>query len=169
MLRLAKANLNTILTVVSWDLVEPEEGKFDFSMIDYQIEAARANNVRLIVLWMASWKNGLSHFPPAWVKANQDRFPRVVNGRGPHAGDSLDAQPGQSRCRRQGLRRRHEAHSRGRFQASHRHRDAGGERSGRHGQHARLLPRGQRRLRRAGPHGADRLSPDRTRTTCCRN
>jgi hypothetical protein len=80
--RLAAANLNTILTVVSWDLVEPEEGKFDFSMIDYQIEAAHAAHVRLIFLWMASWKNGLSHFPPAWVKANQDRFPRVVNGEG---------------------------------------------------------------------------------------
>ena len=80
--RLAAANLNTILTVVSWDLVEPEEGKFDFSMIDYQIEAAHAAHVRLIFLWMASWKNGLSHFPPMWVKANQDRFPRVVNGEG---------------------------------------------------------------------------------------
>ena len=79
---LAQANFNTILTVVSWDLVEPEEGKFDFSMIDYQIEAARANNVRLVLLWMASWKIGLSHFPPLWVKANQSRFPRVVNGQG---------------------------------------------------------------------------------------
>ena len=80
--RLAAANLNTILTVVSWDLVEPEEGKFDFSMIDYQIDAARAANVRLIFLWMGSWKNGLSHFPPPWLKANQDRFPRVVNAQG---------------------------------------------------------------------------------------
>ena len=80
--RLAQANFNTILTVVSWALVEPEEGKFDFSMIDYQIEVARANNVRLVFLWMASWKNGLSHFPPLWVKANQDRFPRVVNAQG---------------------------------------------------------------------------------------
>jgi hypothetical protein len=79
---LAKANLNTILTVISWDLIEPEEGKFDFSMIDYQIEAARANNVRLIFLWMASWKNGLTHFAPEWVKANQERFPRVVNAEG---------------------------------------------------------------------------------------
>jgi len=55
-------------------LVEPQEGQFDFSMVDYQIEAARANNIRLIFLWMASWKNGLSHFPPEWVKANQARF-----------------------------------------------------------------------------------------------
>ena len=80
--RLARANLNTILTVVSWDLVEPVEGKFDFSMIDYQIEAARENNVRLIFLWFASWKNGLSHFLPEWVKADQDRFPRAVNADG---------------------------------------------------------------------------------------
>ena len=80
--RLAKANLNTILTVVSWDLVEPEEGKYDFSMIDYQIEAARAENVRLIILWFASWKNGLSHFIPEWVKADQARFPRAVNAEG---------------------------------------------------------------------------------------
>lgn len=80
--RLAQANLNTILTVVSWDLVEPEEGKYDFSMIDYQIEAARDANVRLILLWFASWKNGLSHFLPEWVKADQDRFPRAVNAEG---------------------------------------------------------------------------------------
>ncbi len=80
--RLAKANLNTVLSVVSWDLIEPQEGKFDFSMIDYQLAAARAAHVRLIFLWMGSWKNGLSHYPPEWVKANQDRFPRVVNADG---------------------------------------------------------------------------------------
>jgi len=80
--RLAQCNLNTILTVLSWDLIEPEEGRYDFSMIDYQIEAARAAGVRLIFLWFGSWKNGLSHFPPAWVKADQDRFPRVVNAEG---------------------------------------------------------------------------------------
>ena len=77
--RLAQMNLNTILTVISWDLIEPEEGKFDFSMIDYQIAAARTNNLRLIFLWMASWKNGMSTYPPRWVKANQDRFPRAMD------------------------------------------------------------------------------------------
>ena len=80
--RLAQMNLNTILTVISWDFVEPEEGKFDFSMIDYQIAAARTNNLRLIFLWMASWKNGMSTYPPRWVKANQDRFPRAMNAEG---------------------------------------------------------------------------------------
>jgi hypothetical protein len=80
--RLAEMNLNTILSVISWDLIEPQEGVFDFSMIDYQIEAARSNNLKLIFLWMGSWKNGMSHYPPRWVKANQDRFPRAVDADG---------------------------------------------------------------------------------------
>ena len=80
--RLAAMNLNTILTVVSWDFIEPEEGRFDYSMIDYQIEAARANQLRLIVLWMGSWKNGMSTYPPRWVKADQARFPRAVTADG---------------------------------------------------------------------------------------
>jgi hypothetical protein len=84
--RLAAAHLNTVLSVVSWDLIEPEEGKFNFSMVDYQIEAARESDLHLIFLWMGSWKNGLSHYPPPWVKADQKRFPRVVNAKG----DSLE-------------------------------------------------------------------------------
>jgi len=51
-------------------------------MVDYQIEAARTNHLRLIFLWMASWKNGMSHYAPRWVKANQDRFPRVKDAAG---------------------------------------------------------------------------------------
>ena len=80
--RLAKMELNTVLSVVSWDLIEPEEGKFDFWLVDYQLEAARASHLRLIFLWMASWKNGMSHYVPEWVKADQSRFPRVVDGEG---------------------------------------------------------------------------------------
>jgi len=80
--RLAAMHLNTILTPVSWDFIEPEEGKYDFWMVDYQIQAARANHLRLIFLWMGSWKNGMSTYPPRWVKADQDRFPRAVNADG---------------------------------------------------------------------------------------
>jgi hypothetical protein len=30
-----------------------------------------------------SWKNGISSFVPAWVTADQQRFPRVQNPDGP--------------------------------------------------------------------------------------
>ena len=73
--KLADAGLNTVLAVVAWDLVEPEEGVFDFSLVDALIEDARAHDLKLILLWFGSWKNGLSHYVPDWVKRDRDRFP----------------------------------------------------------------------------------------------
>lgn len=72
-----KVHMNTVLTGVSWDWIEPEEGKYDFRLVDQLIDSAHQNNVHIVWLWFASWKNGLSSFAPAWVKAAQDRFPRA--------------------------------------------------------------------------------------------
>ncbi len=38
---------------------------------------ARSHNLRLVLLWFATWKNGLSSYPPDWVKRDFDRFPRA--------------------------------------------------------------------------------------------
>jgi beta-galactosidase GanA len=72
-------NLNTILVPAYWDLMEPEEGKFDFTLIDSIINTSRKNNLKVILLWFASWKNSMSCYAPAWVKTNQMRFPRAQN------------------------------------------------------------------------------------------
>ena len=32
--KMVALNLNTVLAVVSWELLEPEEGKFDFALVD---------------------------------------------------------------------------------------------------------------------------------------
>jgi hypothetical protein len=72
-----KVHMNTVLTGVSWDWIEPEEGKYDFRLVDQLLASARRNNVHIVWIWFASWKNGLSSFAPAWVKAAQDRFPRA--------------------------------------------------------------------------------------------
>ncbi|HUJ43101.1 MAG TPA: DUF5597 domain-containing protein [Opitutaceae bacterium] len=76
--RLVTMNLNTVLVGVAWDWIEPAEGKFDFTLVDGLLAGARKNNLHLIFLWFGSWKNGISSFVPAWVKADQTRFPRVA-------------------------------------------------------------------------------------------
>ena len=38
---------------------------------------AREHNLHLALLWFASWKNGLSSYPPDWVKRDFERFPRA--------------------------------------------------------------------------------------------
>jgi beta-galactosidase GanA len=76
--RLAAIPLNTVLTPISWELVEPAEGKWDFALIDGLLAQAREQQVHVVFLWLASWKNGMSSYDPVWVKQNTNRFPRVV-------------------------------------------------------------------------------------------
>ncbi len=80
--KLVALNLNTVLTPVYWELIEPEEGRFDFSLVDGLIQEARKNGLRLVPLWFASWKNSMSCYAPAWVKTNQRRFPRAEDKTG---------------------------------------------------------------------------------------
>ena len=75
---LAAMGLNTVVTPLSWELVEPIEGKYDFTLVDGLLDQARQEHVRIVFLWLASWKNGMSSYAPVWVKQDTRRFPRVV-------------------------------------------------------------------------------------------
>jgi hypothetical protein len=75
--KLVALHLNTVLAAVQWELLEPKQGQFDFTLVDAQIRAAETHNLRLAFLWFASWKNGASSYPPMWVKGDVDRFPRA--------------------------------------------------------------------------------------------
>jgi beta-galactosidase GanA len=75
--RLQAMNVNTVLAPVYWELIEPVEGKFDWSSIDALIRDARAHDMRLVILWFGAWKNSMSTYVPSWVKRDQKRFPRV--------------------------------------------------------------------------------------------
>lgn len=75
--RLVQMHFNTVLAPVYWELVEPEEGKFDFALVDGLIDGARRHGLRLVILWFGSWKNGASSYAPLWVKRDTERFPRA--------------------------------------------------------------------------------------------
>ncbi|MGB8031754.1 MAG: DUF5597 domain-containing protein [Terracidiphilus sp.] len=80
--RMAADNFNTLLAPVTWELTEPEEGKFDFSLVDGMITAAQENHLHLVFLWFGSWKNGESFYAPAWVRSDLKRFPRAQDQQG---------------------------------------------------------------------------------------
>ena len=81
-LQLKAMNLNTALVPVYWELMEPEEGQFDFSLVDEMIAGARENNLKLVLLWFGSWKNSMSCYAPGWVKKDFRRFPRTRDRNG---------------------------------------------------------------------------------------
>ena len=69
--------LNTVLLPVTWELVEPVEGTFDFATQDAIIAQARERGMHIIFLWFGSWKNAQCMYAPNWVKTDLERFPRA--------------------------------------------------------------------------------------------
>ena len=80
--KLQDFNTNTVLLALSWEQFEPEEGKFDYTLVDGLIKQARENDMKLVFLWFASWKNGLSGYAPEWVKKDPKRFPLYKDDKG---------------------------------------------------------------------------------------
>ncbi len=76
--QLKQAGINTVLAVVTWEQFEKEEGQYDYSVVDALVEDARANGLKLALLWFGSWKNGISSYHPVWVKKDAERFPSAL-------------------------------------------------------------------------------------------
>ncbi len=67
---------------VFWELLEPEEGVFDFTQVDMLIDMCREHDVKMLLVWFATWKNGAMKYAPKWVKEDYKRFVRVTNNNG---------------------------------------------------------------------------------------
>ena len=67
-------------------------------MVDALLAGARQHNLRLVLLWFGTWKNGSQHYMPEWMKLDPARYPHMVdkNGRpvdspSPYAAASLQS------------------------------------------------------------------------------
>ena len=74
---LHRLGLNTVLTPVSWELIEPIEGEFDMTTLDNILVEARKNELKVVLLWFGAWKNSMSCYAPEWFKRDTKRFPRA--------------------------------------------------------------------------------------------
>lgn len=75
--RLQRMGLNTVLVPAYWDLMEPVEGQFDFTLTDCVIRQARINKLKVVFLWFGAWKNSMSCYAPTWFKQDYKKYPRA--------------------------------------------------------------------------------------------
>jgi hypothetical protein len=93
-----KLHLNTLELPVYWEQIEPQPGKFDFSLVDTLLKQARIHKVRLVLLWFATWKNGSNHYMPEWMKRDAAKHPNIIGEKenwidspSPHSEATLEA------------------------------------------------------------------------------
>ena len=80
--RMKALGLNTVLVPVYWELIEPTEGRMDFTLVDCTIDVARQQGLKIVPLWFGAWKNSMSCYAPAWFKRDVKRFPRAMTAEG---------------------------------------------------------------------------------------
>jgi len=89
---------NTVEMPVYWEQFEPRPGELDYTLVDAMVNQCRKNDLRLVLLWFATWKNGSGHYWPSWMKQYPARYPRMLDTKGrpvdspsPFAKETLDA------------------------------------------------------------------------------
>lgn len=80
--KLRGMHMNSVIVPIYWELLEPEEGKYDFSSVNSLIMQAREEGMKLVFLWFGLWKNAESMYVPGWMKQDTGRYWHVqkVNG-----------------------------------------------------------------------------------------
>ncbi len=73
---------NTLEIPVYWEQVEPEEGVYRFDHLEQLLTDAISHDIRLILLWFGTWKNGNMEYVPDWVKTAPERFKRAISPTG---------------------------------------------------------------------------------------
>ena len=75
-------NMNSVIVPLYWELIEPEDGRFDFALLDGIIRQARREDMKLCFLWFGLWKNAESMYVPVWMKRDTETYFRAekVNG-----------------------------------------------------------------------------------------
>ncbi len=91
-------NANTVEFPVTWKLIEPQEGQFNFTAFDQIIRDIRAHGLRADVLWFGTWKGDETTYLPDWITSNPKRFPTALDADGkpskslsPHGAATLEA------------------------------------------------------------------------------
>jgi len=81
-----RQGLNTAGAILQWNAFEPRKDQYEFAMIDGLIEAAKARNMHLIIVWFGTWRNLQSNYVPRYVWDEKIAFPALKENGKPENG-----------------------------------------------------------------------------------
>ena len=86
--------LNALKVPIKWSVVEPSEGRYDFSYVDHVRRMAERHHLKLVLCWFGHYASGAGTiysdlagnvFAPMYIIQDTARFPRAVDADGePH-------------------------------------------------------------------------------------
>ncbi|HTM79621.1 DUF5597 domain-containing protein [Asticcacaulis sp.] len=79
---LKSVGLNTVIAPVEWDQIEPQQDRYNFTVLDGMIKQARQNDMKLVLLWFGAWKNSMSTYVPAYVKRDYATYAKAQDDKG---------------------------------------------------------------------------------------
>lgn len=65
---------NTASLPLYWREIEPSPGRYDFAMLEERLQQARANDLRVVLLWFGTWKNGCAFYAPDHVRDERGTY-----------------------------------------------------------------------------------------------
>lgn len=74
-------HINTLIIPIYWELIEPEEGRYQMVTVESIIDQARSYGIKIVFLWFGLWKNSESMYIPGWMKKDSQYFRvRTIHG-----------------------------------------------------------------------------------------
>jgi hypothetical protein len=69
---------NTAVLPTYWREIEPLPGEYNFDMVNECIRSARASDLRVVLLWFATWKNACSFYAPDYIRSDNATYPMAL-------------------------------------------------------------------------------------------
>lgn len=77
-----KMNANTASLLLYWREVEPVKDVYDFSFLDHRIEMARKYDMKIVLVWFASFKNACLTYAPDYIRGDHKTYRKVHRKQG---------------------------------------------------------------------------------------
>lgn len=73
---------NAVALLLYWRLIEPQEGQFDYSILESMLNSAVKHDLRIVLVWFGSYKNATMHYAPDWITDDRDTYRRARTAAG---------------------------------------------------------------------------------------